>query len=181
MIKHVVFDRDGTLINFVNFLTKPYQVTLNLTFLPLLTSLLKLDIPISLHTNQSGVQRGYFSLDDVVSVNSQLVNLLSSALASPFSFENIYIAPSKSHQYRKPTNSVLLSISSSYSLQLDEILMIGDTIADYDCSVSHSTPFIFFRGLGSKPDVNIPFQLHENAYICHTSHELLHAFSLLNN
>ena len=76
-MKYLVFDRDGTLINHVNYLCDPKKVEL---IDGVKSSLNKIHnnekFQFFLHTNQSDVFRRYCKMDDVIKCNNRLLELL---------------------------------------------------------------------------------------------------------
>jgi len=107
MIKHVVFDRDGTLINFIHYLTRNDQIKINTDFVPFILHLLSRDVLFSLHTNQSGIEKGLITFNDVLIHNAHVEHLLSQYTSTSFRFCEQFVAPSIEHEYRKPTDLVL--------------------------------------------------------------------------
>ena len=68
MVKHVVFDRDGTLIKHIPYLHDVGKVELLPGVKNLIKELLNRNIKIHLHTNQSGVGRGFLLLIKLLTV-----------------------------------------------------------------------------------------------------------------
>ena len=60
MIKAVIFDRDGTLIEYVPYLSKTDQVTFYEGVIQACKRLVEHNIDIFIATNQSGIGRGYY-------------------------------------------------------------------------------------------------------------------------
>ena len=106
MIKYIVFDRDGTLIKHIPYLCDPLKVELLPTVKQAIKILLDRNYKLFLHTNQSGVARGYFSLDDENKCNMQMINLLGFGEAI---FKEICIAPdfpAKKNQLQKTISKI---------------------------------------------------------------------------
>ena len=70
------FDRDGTLIQDKDYLSKPEEVELFPGVGAALRRLSEAGFVLFIVSNQSGVGRGYFSLEDVRRVNERLLELL---------------------------------------------------------------------------------------------------------
>ena len=76
-MKAIIFDRDGTLIEFVNFLYKEKEVVINKDFVSTLKFLNNIQsVKIFIHTNQSGVFRRIFKIEDVYKCNSKIFEIL---------------------------------------------------------------------------------------------------------
>ena len=171
-MKGIIFDRDGTLVEFVHFLFKEEQVCINKDMIPTLKYLNKLSaIKIFMHTNQSGVCRGMFSIKDVENCNKKFQQIISTEYEIDLFFENIFIAPSFNSIYRKPTSNVVTELVRNYNLKKKDILYIGDTLVDYQTAIDSGTECIIYRGYASKP-IDQELQI-ENQYIAKNDLELL--------
>lgn len=171
-MKAIVFDRDGTLVEFVHFLHNIEDVRLNKDIIRTLKYINSLDsLKIYIHTNQSGVYRGFFNIEDVEKCNNKILEILKKIYKLDFSFEKIFIAPSFSSIYRKPTDKVVLELENVFNLKRNDILYIGDTMADYQTAINSGTQFIIYRGYASKP-INERLQV-EDKYIAKNDLELL--------
>jgi D-glycero-D-manno-heptose 1,7-bisphosphate phosphatase len=84
-------------------------------------------------TNQSGVGRGYFTLEDVHRVNDRLLHELARDGAR---IEKIYIAPEAPDQPshgRKPSPQFLFDARDEFGLDLSCSYFIGDKLSDLQC------------------------------------------------
>ena len=77
MVKHIVFDRDGTLIEHKPYLCIPKEVVLLPYVAEGLEKLKGQGYKLYLHTNQSGVARGYFGHKDAVACNNEMLRLIN--------------------------------------------------------------------------------------------------------
>jgi len=130
--KALVLDRDGTLITHVPYLADPLQVVLLPGVKDGLRRAIDAGMTLFLHSNQSGVGRGYFTMDAVHACNRRLIELLD---LGPAPFERICIAPEHPDQpsrYRKPSPAFALEIAAAYHLKPDELCYIGDRGADIE-------------------------------------------------
>jgi HAD superfamily hydrolase (TIGR01662 family) len=89
-IQALFLDRDGTLIEDRHFVGAVDQVTLIPGTREALARLLATGTRLFILTNQSGVNRGYFTLADVDAVNRRMIDLLD---LGPEPFTRICIAP----------------------------------------------------------------------------------------
>ena len=131
MKKRALFlDRDGTLIVHRHYLCDPRGVELLPGVQEALLNALESGFLLFLFTNQSGVGRGYFSLDDVEACNDRMFNLVG---VSKNCFTGICIAtevPGSPVTYRKPSPRYIIEMSEKYSLIHNSSWMIGDAISD---------------------------------------------------
>ena len=84
-------------------------------------------------TNQSGVGRGYFTLDDVTKVHEHIAREMS---AQQVSMLHIYVAPEAPDTPslgRKPSPQFLFDARDAYNLVLTRSYMIGDKLIDLEC------------------------------------------------
>ena len=129
-IKHVILDRDGTLIKHIPYLFEKEKVILINGTIEAIKLLIKKNIKLYLHTNQSGVGRGYFGISDVIDCNNQMIELIGLV---PNIFEEICIAPDfppSNVSYRKPSSLFANELINKYNLDRDSIAYIGDSLSD---------------------------------------------------
>ena len=171
-MKAIIFDRDGTLIEFVDFLYKDKDVVINKDFILTLKFLNNIkSLKFFIHTNQSGVFRKMFNIEDVKKCNNKIFEILHNKYDLEFCVEKIYIAPSFDSIYRKPTDQVVVELEKRFHFKRKDILYIGDTLVDYQTAIASGTQCIIYRGYASKP-INEEFQI-ENKYIAKNDLELL--------
>lgn len=137
MTKKAVFlDRDGTINEEINYLSKIEQ----LKILPKVSSAIKLlnenDFLVIMITNQSGVARGLFTMDTLDDINKHLVNMLQSEGAK---IDGIFICPHHPDfgcDCRKPKTGLLKEAASKFEIDLSSSYMIGDKYTDLKTGVN---------------------------------------------
>lgn len=136
MNKALFLDRDGTLIEHKPYLHKPEEVAL----LPGTTTALRrareTGYLLFLFTNQSGVGRGYFTLEDVHRVHVRLIELLG--LGSDI-FTEICGAPehpAAPSPYRKPSPRFIQEMIAKYDLIPAQCWMVGDSPSDWSAGAA---------------------------------------------
>jgi D-glycero-D-manno-heptose 1,7-bisphosphate phosphatase len=134
MSKRAVFlDRDGTLIEEKNYLHKPEQVIIYPGSGKALKRLADAGYLLILVTNQSGVGRGYFTMEDVERVHNHIGHELA---RDGVQFQKTYVAPEhpeKPSRGRKPSPQFLFDARDEFGLDLGQCYMIGDKIIDLEC------------------------------------------------
>ncbi len=128
----IFLDRDGTLIVDGDYLSDPEKVELLPGAPEALARLRQSGYLLFLLTNQSGVGRGYFSLDDVHRCNARMEELLG--LPRPI-FDGICIAPEAPDQpvlYRKPSPRYIDETVARLSLDKAKCWMAGDKRSDVE-------------------------------------------------
>ena len=131
MNRAIFLDRDGTMIEEANYLSKPEQVKVFPGTRTGLKRLAAAGFKLFIVSNQSGVGRGYFTMADVEKVNEKL-----RADLAGIRFEKIYIAPEKPEdpsRGRKPSPQFLFDARDEFGVDLAQSYMIGDKLIDLEC------------------------------------------------
>jgi D-glycero-D-manno-heptose 1,7-bisphosphate phosphatase len=132
MRQAVFFDRDGTLMEEVNYCADPSQVRVY-PGVPRALRELKdggfLNIIIS---NQSGIGRGYFSEPQYYAVQRELVRQIGEGL-----IDGAYFCPDvpeRPSTCRKPEPGMLLDAARDFEIDLARSVMVGDKTSDIECA-----------------------------------------------
>lgn len=154
--KAIFLDRDGTLIVNRHYLADPADVELLPGVREALAGLLSAGYRLFLFTNQSGVGRGYFTMETVLRCNARMLDLL--ALPAP-GFSEICIAPEAPHMpqcYRKPSPRFIVEMLEKYSLSPGKTWMVGDSLADVEAGLNAGVRGALF---GTKPAPTLPSEV----------------------
>lgn len=128
-------DRDGTLIDLVNYLADPEQVRLIKGAVDAVRAANASGTAVVIVTNQSGIGRGYYGWEAFEAVQRRLYELLEEAGAV---VDAAYACshpppeaggPSES-AYRKPAPGMLLRARDDLLLDLAASRIAGDTVSD---------------------------------------------------
>jgi D-glycero-D-manno-heptose 1,7-bisphosphate phosphatase len=133
MNRAVFLDRDGTMIAEKNYLCRVEDVEIFPATPVGLKRLADAGFKLFIVSNQSGVGRGYFTLEDVARVNEHLGHEL---MRAGVRFEKTYIAPEapdKPSRGRKPSPQFLFDARDEFDLNLAESFMVGDKLIDLEC------------------------------------------------
>jgi len=128
--KVIIFDRDGTLIEHVPYLADPAGVRLLPGARAAVESARAAGVKLFLHSNQSGVGRGLFTLKEVDACNRRMLDILG---CGEHVFERICIAPEHPDApsaYRKPSPAFAREVMRDFGLAPEEICYIGDRGSD---------------------------------------------------
>jgi D-glycero-D-manno-heptose 1,7-bisphosphate phosphatase len=133
MIQAVFVDRDGTLIEEKEYLRRPEQVAFFPAAAAALRRLQDAGFALFIVSNQSGVGRGYFTLEDVEKVHRHVAAELE---RKGVRFHKIYVAPEapdRPSRGRKPSPQFLFDARDEFSIDLGRSFMIGDKLIDLEC------------------------------------------------
>jgi D-glycero-D-manno-heptose 1,7-bisphosphate phosphatase len=133
MKRAVFLDRDGTIIEDKDFLSDPDRVVIFPGAPQALKRLANAGFKLFIVSNQSGVGRGYFTMNDVNRVNDRLVELLA---LDGVGLEKIYVAPEAPEQPsrgRKPSPQFLFDARDEFDIELSQSYMVGDKLTDLEC------------------------------------------------
>ncbi len=130
--KAVFLDRDGTVI-FEKpgvYLADPKKVRLYKNTLPGLKKLYKAGYKLFIVSNQSGIGRGYFDEDTMLSVMAAMLKKLKGIKIEGISY--CPHAPNENCNCRKPLPKMGKQIIRGYKLNPKECFMIGDKKSDME-------------------------------------------------
>jgi HAD superfamily hydrolase (TIGR01662 family) len=125
-------DRDGTLIRHVDYINDPDQIELLPGVKESIHELVAQNIPFFILTNQSGVGRGYFPIEQVYACQRRLFQLLE---LQPEDIAGWCIAPEAPEiegGYRKPSTRFIDEALIHLSAPDAATHMIGDTLVDLE-------------------------------------------------
>ena len=131
MTKAVFLDRDGTLIKDAHYLKDPADIKIIKGVSEALQRIKNAGYLVFMHTNQSGIARGYYRLEDVDACNQRMLELYN--LNTGF-WDGVCIAPEhpedKELGYRKPSQKYEFEMVQKYNLNPSLCWMIGDKWID---------------------------------------------------
>ena len=133
MKRAVFLDRDGTLNEEKEYLCDPAKLVLFPGVGPALRRLQDAGLLLFIVTNQSGIGRGYYTLEDMQRVNARLGAMLAE---QGVRFARIYYAPEAPDQPsrgRKPSPQFLFDARDEFAVDLSRSFMVGDKLIDLEC------------------------------------------------
>lgn len=138
MQKAIFLDRDGVINIEKNYLYKIEDFEFIDGVFETLLYLQSLEYKLFIITNQSGIGRGYYTLDDF--------NLLTSWMKKEFEKSGINIlqvelcphAPDDGCNCRKPKIGMIENILKNYDIDLKKSWLIGDKSSDIKCAMNAS-------------------------------------------
>ena len=157
--RYVFFDRDGTINKEVHYLHKIEDVELYEQVRPALKKLQEAGYGIIFVTNQSGIGRGYYSLEQMHAVNKHIEEILAK---DGIKIDRIYFCPHLPNdgcKCRKPATGMIDQAVNDFNLEIDEIWVVGDKPCDVQLGQNAGGKGILVRtGHGSKYQANNEFK-----------------------
>lgn len=136
MNKAVFLDRDGTIMADMDYMFGDSEIILFPKVRESLLELKEAGFKLFILTNQSGVFRGYFTLEQAEAFQKKIMEALG--LPADF-FDGVCMAiddPKSCGGYRKPSPKYLLECAEIFDLDLSESWMAGDRRSDWECAIN---------------------------------------------
>ncbi|ABC24358.1 D-glycero-alpha-D-manno-heptose-1,7-bisphosphate 7-phosphatase [Rhodospirillum rubrum] len=145
----VLLDRDGTLNEEVHYLARPDQLVLIPGAVAGLRRLRDLGLTLVVVTNQSGLERGYFSNADLEAIHRRLIDMLA---AEGIVLAGIFVCPhgpDSDCECRKPKPGLVDAARHALGFDPAEAFMIGDKQSDLDLGLAvGALPILVRTGYG---------------------------------
>lgn len=139
----VFFDRDGVLNEDRGYVYRIEDLALPPDLGPGLQALVKAGLQLVVVSNQSGVARGYYGLEDVHAFNRALAKKIKDLW--DVDFAAFYVCPhypggliaeyAKDCACRKPGTKLLEDAAKDLGLNLQSSFLIGDKSSDIECAL----------------------------------------------
>lgn len=138
MLKALILDRDGTLIENIPNLCDPAQVRLLPRVPEALARCRQAGVRIFLHTNQAGVGRGELAYGDVKAVNAEVEKQCG------IRFDGICIGVERDDAigdagYRKPSPRYARELMRAYRWKPSQVCYVGDSPCDLEAAARAGT------------------------------------------
>ena len=146
----VFFDRDGTLMEEVDYCGDPTKVRAFAAASAALVRLREYGFIRVMVTNQSGIGRGYFSEADFQKVQEEcLRQLLPGALDACYHCPEV---PEGASNRRKPGDGMVREAAHDNGLDLSLSYMVGDSASDIECGLRAgvAATILVLTGKGSR-------------------------------
>lgn len=141
----VFLDRDGTIIEHVDYLHEAERVSFLPGVFPALQRMRELGYRLIIVTNQPGIGTGYFTKDDFFRVNKKF---LTEAHHAGVRFDRILFCPHSvgdNCSCRKPGAALLLRVEEELNLDMSRSFMIGDMTTDVEAGARAGCRTILLR------------------------------------
>jgi histidinol-phosphate phosphatase family protein len=128
----VLLDRDGVINPDVGHPHRPEDAVLFADVGPALARIQQAGYALAVVSNQSGIGRGYFGVEDVIRFNGRLVAALQRH-GVVIELDNFFIcphAPDENCACRKPQPGLIRAAAERLALDLSRSVLIGDAESD---------------------------------------------------
>lgn len=148
-------DRDGTLIFDKNYLSRVEDIEYFSDTAKALQIFQQLGYDLFIVTNQSGVGRGYFSLESVYVIHRQLQNDMRESKLAPFKdFAICPHSPQDNCECRKPSGKMILDLMKTHHITPEKSYMVGDKPIDAEAGKNAGIQGVIVR---TKASGDFPF------------------------
>jgi D-glycero-D-manno-heptose 1,7-bisphosphate phosphatase len=127
----VFVDRDGTIIEDADYCSHPKQVKVFPGVPQALRHLKARGFKLIVITNQSGIGRGLFTIDQYRSVESEVSRQLGHGVIDATYF--CPDVPGQHSSHRKPSPGMILQAEQEHQIDLTRSFFIGDKEIDVEC------------------------------------------------
>lgn len=152
--RFLLLDRDGTLIEECDYLSRPEQVRLIPGAGETLARFQSAGWGLALLTNQSGIARGYFTTDDLDRVHQRLQELLDE---HGVQLDGIYICPhgpSDGCDCRKPRTGLVDQAKAQLGFDPRNCVVVGDKSGDIELGRAVGATTVLVRtGYGQQTEM----------------------------
>ena len=128
----VFFDRDGTIMEDTHYCSDPNDVRIFPGVPEALRRLKSRGFKVIIITNQSGIGRGLFTLDQYRAVETEVLQQLGDDLIDATYY--CPDVPGQESNCRKPAPGMVLKAERDHSIDLSRSFLIGDKEIDVECA-----------------------------------------------
>ena len=136
MIVDLFLDRDGTLIKDVGYIALPEQIQFVSGAIRGLQEFKKMNFRLHLISNQSGVGRGFVSMDQFLAVEHKFESILEINSIVLNSTNFCFHKPTDHCECRKPKTGLLTAIEREFKLKKNFTGMIGNSESDLETAAN---------------------------------------------
>ena len=151
-MKLIILDRDGV-INYDSdeYIKSPEEWIPIPGSLDAIARLNHSGYTVTVATNQSGIARGYFDISTLNAMHEKLHTLVSQAGGHVDGIFFCPHAPADQCNCRKPLPGLLFQIARRFSVSLENVPFIGDTLSDVEAArLAGASPMLVRTGKGER-------------------------------
>lgn len=152
MFKLIILDRDGVINEDSDEYIKSADEWIPIAgSIEAISRLKKAGYTVVVASNQSGIGRGYFSMQDLQAMHDKFNGLLAQRGAS---IDGIFFCPHRPDENcacRKPKPGLLLQIAQQFNADLKQSIFVGDSASDIQAAhMVGATPILVRTGKGPR-------------------------------
>lgn len=160
MTKLVILDRDGVINRDADNYIKSVEEWVPLPgSIDAIARLYRAGYSVVVATNQSGIGRGLFDLDDLEAMHAKLSGLLATQGAELAGIFYCPHTPEDQCHCRKPAPGLIDTIAGDFGVSLNGVPLIGDSLRDLQAGLSnHCIPILVRTGKGTATEQKLSSQ-----------------------
>lgn len=144
MIKLIVLDRDGVINeDSPDYIRSPKEWRAIPGSMKAIAKLKQRGYKVAIATNQSGIARGYYTLETLEAIHKKMLDEVEAAGGK---IDGIFVCPHVNEdncECRKPKPGLLLQAAKQFNIDPSEILLIGDSMRDIHAANNCGAKAIF--------------------------------------
>ena len=157
-MKLIILDRDGVINedsdNYIRTVDEWIPIPGSLEAIARLT---QAGYTVTVATNQSGIARGYFTIDELNRMHQKLQTLLAELGSNISLITFCPHGPDDECECRKPMPGLFYQISDRLGVNLKDVIAVGDSLRDIEAATAaNANPILVRTGKGEKTESIIP-------------------------
>jgi len=162
----IVLDRDGVInADSDNFIRSVEQWQPLPGSIEAMAKLFHAGFKLAVATNQSGIARGYYSLQTLHDMHAKMQSLLAAHGAKVDCIQYCPHGPDAGCECRKPLPGLLQKIGAELNLSVAGCDMVGDSLRDLQAAEAvNARPVLVLTGKGQKTLQQLPEGHHSRVY-----------------
>jgi histidinol-phosphate phosphatase family protein len=151
MRKAIFLDRDGTINEDTGYIGSPDKLSLIYGSMDAVKKINEAGIMVVVISNQSGVGRGYFTIEAVEAVNNKLSEMLGNGGAKIDAFYYCPHHPDEECGCRKPKTGLVERAAKELDIDLPSSYVVGDKVSDIEMAYkSGAKAVLVLTGYGAE-------------------------------
>jgi len=144
--KLIILDRDGVINHDSDDYIKSVKEWLPIEgSLEAISQLNKAGYGVAIATNQSGIGRGYYRVATLQAMHHKMQQLLLPFEGHIDHIEFCPHVPDDNCECRKPKAGMLHNIAQRFSVNTEDMLMVGDSVSDYYAATHAGVEFVLVK------------------------------------
>ena len=152
MQKVIILDRDGVInVDSKNYIKSPAEWQPLPGSLEAICNMNQLGYTVAIATNQSGIGRGLFSIQDLAAIHQKLLTAVTTAGGKILKINYCPHIPADNCLCRKPKPGLLLNLFAEFNIQpkQHEVFFVGDALRDLQAAqAANCQPILLKTGVG---------------------------------